>query len=33
MFKFKNLKKIKHFLEIKIIYQNENDKDKTINFV
>jgi hypothetical protein len=33
MFEFRNLKEIKHFLEIKIIIQDENDDDRTVYFV
>jgi hypothetical protein len=33
MFEFKNLKEIKHFLEIKIIIQDENDDDRTVYLV
>jgi hypothetical protein len=32
MFEFKNLEKIKHFFEIKVIIKDEND-DKTIYLV
>ncbi len=33
MFEFRNLEEIKHFLEIKIIIQDENDDDRTVYLV
>jgi hypothetical protein len=33
MFEFRNLEKIKHFLEIKVIIQDENDDDRTVYLV
>jgi hypothetical protein len=33
MFEFRDLKKIKHFLEIRIIIQDENDDDRTVYLV
>jgi hypothetical protein len=33
MFVFRNLNEIKHFLEIKIIIQDENDDDRTVHLV
>jgi hypothetical protein len=33
MFEFRNLEKIKHFLEIRIIIQDENDEDKAVYLV
>jgi hypothetical protein len=33
MFEFRDLKKIKHFLEIRVIIQDENDNDRTVYLV